>query len=303
MSKYFFRLGLGALAVGLVLSGCSLSKAPVSSQEVMRKFSQALSDLGSFHYDAELALWGNLPSGLNIDLSSSRIKLVGDVMSVNDLSPQFTLLAQVYADSKAGPLSITGRVIGLQNYTYFKLTDLLIPTLLPISIGADSQWYRIRHIQNQDSDPSVLGSGGTPTISPDQLEAIRELISNRTFFKVIEELPDETVVGQRSYHYLVRPKSDVLKQIAEQLSRILQADDVAVDFGALENYVADLWINKRNFNLAKLRIADEYISEEGTVEFDFNLEMDRHNEQLTIVAPQISEDIDGLDWLQRAGLF
>jgi len=303
MSKHFLKLGLGILTVGIVLGGCSLSAASLSSEEVMQRFSDALSNLGSFHYDAELTLQGNLPSGLNTNFNNSRIKVVGDVMSANAVSPQFTLLAQIYADSSSGPLSITGQVIGLQNYTYFKLTDLLVPTLLPISVGADSRWYRIRHTQNGNNDPSILGLGGVSTVSPEQLEAIRELIASHSLFEVAEELPDETVAGQRSYHYIAKPKPDILKQLAEQLNRILQADNITTNFDSFEDYTVDLWINKRNFNLTKLTVSDNYTTDGDIIEFNFDLEMNRHNEPLTIIAPKISEDIDGLNWLQDAVLF
>lgn len=303
MSKRFTKISLLTLVVGLVLSGCSLSAQSLDSESVMKNFSESLSNLGSFHYETEINLNGNILSGLGENLSSSRIKLVGDVKSANAVSPEFTLLAQIFAQSPDGPISISGQVIGLKDYTYFKLTDLLVPTLLPISVGTDSRWYKIKHVLGGDRDPSILGSGGKSSVSPEQLEAIREIISTYQLFDIVKELPDETVAGQRSYHYQAKINSDALKQIIEQFNGILQTNNSTVDLEVYENYLVDLWISKRDFSPTRIHIADDYVVDNEIIEFDFVLGMTNHNLPLTIIAPEVSEDIDGLNWLTGSDLF
>lgn len=303
MSKRFFKISASVIVIGFILSGCSTSANSLDSDEVIKYFSESLSNLGSFHYETELNLNGNLSSGLGENLTSSRIKLVGDLKSANAISPEFTLLAQIYAESPTGPISISGQVIGLKDYTYFKLTDLLIPTLLPISVGADSRWYRIKHALGGDRDPNILGSGGAVSVSVAQLDALREIIAGNQLFEVIKELPDETVLGQRSYHYQTKIKPDMLKEIVNQFNNILSTNNSTANLDVFENYAVDLWINKRNFNLTRLSIVGDYLVDGEKIAFNFVLDMTNHNLPLTIIAPEIVEDIDGLNWLTGSDLF
>ncbi len=143
MKTKLLFMALGLVLGSIFLSGCLSSN--LAADEVMQRSSRALSGLSSFHYQSDLDLSGNLPTNLVEDLTQTNIRLSGDVNSRDLTSPKFTVTAQIEAVAKGGPVSIAGELVSLADETYFKLTNLVLPTLLPVSLGADSRWYKIRH--------------------------------------------------------------------------------------------------------------------------------------------------------------
>lgn len=289
-------MGALILTVGLLLSGCSIKT--LSADEVIQRFTQASSDLQSFHYDATLNLTGNLPSALGGRITSAQLHLTGDVINEDPATPQFSLQADVQATSDQGNIKLTGQLIGLSDYTYFKLTDLDLPTLLPISLGADSRWYRIKQ-PSLDSDGNKLGtlptSGG---LTSEQSLMIHDVIADSTLLEATQTFPDETAFGQRSYHYQGKLQGDNLRSLLTRISQIT-GSPVPTGLDSLTTDTADVWINKRTFQLARIKVTDIYLIEGVPISFMLDFGLTSQNERIKVNPPSVAEELDRQNLLDK----
>jgi len=290
---------LGLLLGSTVLTGCLSSS--LTADEVMQRSARALSGLNSFHYQADLELSGNLPTNLVENLTQTKIRLGGDVNSRDLSSPKFTVTAQIEAVAKGGPVSIAGELVSLADETYFKLTSLVLPTLLPVSLGADSRWYKIRH-PNGGDETNKLGTNQVAELTPEQLVKIKEVIAGHPLFVVEETYSDETVGGQRSYHYRAKLDPNNPNYVVTQLAQVMQLDNLNINADKLSGYVFDVWISKRSFQITRLAVSDIYLNNGVPIGFQLDLIITRHNEALPIQAPTVSEELDSENPLFLPGL-
>lgn len=278
------------LISNLFLAGCSVSSP--KPDEVMSRFARALASLESFHYQINLKTDGEIPLNLVGGVLSADVRLSGSVDSQDPSTPRFTLEAQVAANSSNGRVDVAGQLINLDDYTYFKLTKLTLPSLSPISLGADSRWYRIRH-PDTGADTNKLGADPTSQLTPEQITDLKEVVAASPLFTVTEVYPDETASGQRSYHYQASLNSDSLQQVTASLEGLAQAARItAGSLDWLVDYNFELWISKRSFQLTRLKVNGTYTSNEVSVPFELDLSLTRHNDTLPISAPTASEEIN-----------
>jgi len=289
------QLGILLLLVGLLLSGCSMKT--MSADEVTQRFTQASADLHSFHYDATLNLSGNIPSTLGGALSSAQIHLVGNVVNEAPIIPQLSLQANVQATSDQGAIQLIGQLIGLSDYTYFKLTDLKLPTLSPVSLGADSRWYRIKQ-PSRDEASNKLGTVATSGLTAEQVQAMHDAIAGSVLLEVTQTFPDETAYGQRAYHYQGKLQGDNLRSLLTQMSQIAHSP-TSSGLDSVTAYTVDVWINKRTFQLARLKVEDVYSVEGVPVSFGLDLGLTSQNEKISINPPSAAEDLDRQNLLDK----
>ncbi|AKM84927.1 MAG: hypothetical protein VE98_C0001G0473 [candidate division Kazan bacterium GW2011_GWA1_50_15] len=299
MPKSIRQLGWLLLGAMIFLSACS--SRSLSSGEVVQRFSTALADLHSFHYDASLSLSGGISTVLGQKLSSAQFRLTGDVMSPDITNPRVSLQASMQGTASQGDLTLAGQLIGLPDYTYFKLTDLNFPTLLPVSLGADSRWYRVKR-PAPDASGNRLGASVGQQLTDEQVLAIHNMIASTTIFEVSQTFPDETVYGQRAYRYQAKLRPDNMRYLAAQVSAITgtSTGDLSL-LDQLNNYTADIWINKRNFQLARIKIEDIYLANSVPVSFSLDLGLSRQNEKISIAAPNVAEELDSQNLLDQLG--
>jgi len=265
----------------------------------MIRFAQTTAEITSFHYNVDLTLAGRLNLSLVPDVSSATIKLSGDVVNKDPNSPKFTLAADLAGVAPSGSLAIVGELINLDDYTYFRLTNLTVPTLLPVSLGADSRWYKIRHVAANDPNEKKLGVADGAPITNDQLQAVRDLLKQTPLMEVVEVMSDETVNNQRSYHFRAQFKPEALVTISQQLGQLLGLSQPDQTLGDLADYQPEIWINKRTFQLSQLKLADIYLRDNIPLAFDLMLGLSRHNESFKITAPQATDEIDPTKLLQE----
>jgi len=292
MTRYVYW-GLGLVLIiltGLSLSGCLFQKP--TPDEVVRKFTQAMAGVTTFHYDLALDLQGSLPVALAKDVSSVSMKLTGDAINQDPNQPQFTLQANITGVSAQGALAINGEVVNLSDYIYFRLTDLSLPTLLPVSLGADSRWYKIRHLSPANPSEEKLGVADNQQFTLEQMEALRKLVSQTAIAEVVEVLPESTTNGQRSYHYKVKLQPDAISQLIGQLNQLLNIKLIAPTPAMIAKYQPEIWINKRTFLLSQLKLADLYLLNSVPVAFDLVLGLSRQNDQLKISVPRDTEELN-----------
>ncbi len=281
--------------VVLTLSGCSTRTLP--PDEVLQRLAAASADLKSFDYDITLELAGKLPVILGSQFDTARLRLTGELASQDFLAPQFTLRTDITAGSGQGSLALSGQLVGLADYTYFKLTDLAVPTLLPVSLGADSRWYRIKQ-SNYQSGNNVLGTLPAQALTPAQISTLHDLVKNAVLFDVRESLPDETASGQRSYHYRVTLRPDDLKYLLTRVSETT-GSALPIDLGQAADYTADLWVNKRSFQMSRLRVSDTYLADGVPVAFTLELGLMDHNERVNVTAPNAAEELNRQNLLDK----
>lgn len=288
MNSRYISTILGLIVCSLILSGCAVST--LNPDEVIQRSARALSGLNSFHYQASLALSGNLPTSLGRDITQTHITFSGDVDNQDLSATQFTVDAQVEATSKDGPISIAGQLIGLQDETYFKLTKLVLPTILPVSLGANSQWYKIRH-PSVKGEVDKLGVSQTAELTPDQMRSIKESVAGHPLFVVTAAYPDETAGGQRSYHYQAKLDVTNLQQVITELGPVAQLTDVTANLDKLGSYVFEIWVSKHSFQLTRLTTSGIYLVGSVPLGFKLDVTLTQHNDILPIKAPVTSEEL------------
>lgn len=267
--------------------------------EVIAKFGQASSTLSTFQYEAILTLAGRLPIAIVEGAGSASIKLTGSANNQDPNNPQFTLQAILSGTASAGQFAISGDLVSVGDYTYFRMTNLSLPTLVPVSLGADSRWYKVRHVGRANPNENKLGVLEKATFTSEQIKQIRITLADASLFEVTEVFPDMTVNGQRSYHYRAKFKLESIENLNRQISAILSTPLTEQNLSDLSDYQLELWINKQTFQLSQLKLAGLYQTDGLPTDFDLTLRLSRHNEKLTITPPKESEELNPEQWLRQ----
>ncbi len=288
------------LPLSLFLGGCMFQKS--TPDEVISKLARASSELITFQYSVDLSLAGRLPIAIVKDVNSASVQLFGSADSKDPNNPQFTLQANLSGNSSTGQFAINGDLVGTEGYTYFRMTNLSLPTLSPVSLGADSRWYKIRHLDSSNPNEKKLGVLEKKTFTPQELEELRLFLSSTPIFEITEVLPDATVNGQRSYHYRTKITQESIADLSEKIGKLLGVSINQKNTDSLLAYEPELWINKRTFQLSQLKLVGLYQTDGLPIDFDFTLGLSRHNEKLTITAPKASEELDPRQWITQLPL-
>jgi hypothetical protein len=274
------------LSVGL--TGCSIGKQP-APEEVLAGFYNQLSQLQTAHYSAILNLRGGLTTTLASSIDTAQIKLTGDLVNQLGQLPYYSVNADVSATGGQGPIKIDGNLIALDDYTYFQLTDLVLPTLLPVSLGADKKWYKI---QTEQGGSKHLGGRELASLTPQQELTIRNLVSESNPFTVSQVFPVTTVNGQRAYHYKVKIDPAEVEKLLNGIAKVSKNSKPIPDLSYLANYEPDVYIATKNHQLLRLATNGIYTHGQIPTDFDLTVDLTNHNAKIDLSPPSSSESID-----------
>ena len=274
------------------MSGCSVPTPDPA--KVLTKTTFSLANLSGFNYHLDLDLVGSLGNSLATPIKHAHFQLAGTSEDKPQAVPQFTLDANITADSATGPIQLAGNVIGLADYTYFRLTNLKFPTLSPIAVSANSHWYKIQSTPDTLVDPGKrLGaSTSPPLVTAQQIVDIRKAVADESLFQVTQTFPDTTLAGHRNYHYQVALNPEDLPRMAAVIAKDLNLSaPTAAQISAWEKYSAEIWIDKSTYNLTQLKISGTSPGKAGNIVFAALLNLDHPNQPAKISAPTNTEEL------------
>lgn len=296
------RLGIVigiTVLLGAALAGCSMTKAAeLSGQEILNSGLKSAAELESFHYQLSLSMVGGLPTALDPNTTELKLEASGDVAKRLSGQPQLGLTGRLQTVSAQGVSTMAGTMIGLADYTYFRITDLKLPQAGQLPFSGRSPWYKLKQTPAA-ADGQLGGSNQSSIISPSQLVQIQNLLSTVSLFEVVETLADETVANQRSYHYKVRIRPGAWDALVNELGDIVRLGQPAPSGTSIANQLADIWVSKREHSLTRIRSASGFTTATGQpVTFEFDLQFSKQNSNIIITAPNTAEELGSFDhWL------
>ena len=274
-------LVLSVLIITIGLSGCG---SAVSPELILNNMHRSMSTMEQFEFSSSINLSGysqEILEGLTqLDLSvNGRIKMT----SLTDL--QYLISLMINGQSNDGATRIGAEVKSFSDYNYFRMTDISLPLGLPFSLIADDQWYKVKKSSSDDSN--VLGT--TRSITDNEFNKIRTLISNSSLFSTQQLLPDQTVNGVRSYHLQVTINESSWNKFLSQLDGIvddgLRADTKQLT-QLLNKYNYDLWITRQDFKLTKIVTKGVYPgTNDDMIDFEIEINLTGFNTPVDIVRP------------------
>ena len=273
------KLLIPLLGIALVATGCT-TKPALEPEDVIARSGKELIDLVSADFELNLNLNGGLSSNIIGNIDTADINLQGTLDTTVGDYPAYRIHSTIIGGNSRGKIRLSGQVVGLPDNTYFQLSDVSIPTLVPISLGGDNSWYRI----NTESTKSPL-----PQVAGDQVSNLEDTLSETTPFTILENLPISFVNGERVYHYKVQFNPESLKQLTNSLPS-LPAE--IPDFEFLNDYQSDIYISYSDYQIVRIASAGVYVHGNSPTAFDLVLNLKNHNSTTQVVAPESSKQID-----------
>ena len=267
--------------VSFTIGGCGFIKQPDADQ-VLFRFSQQLAQLESVHYDLALQLLGGLSQGFNAGLDSAKFSVNGDIESGLNSPVVYTANVSLTGQGTKGPVQLGGKIIGLQDYSYFQINNLSLPSLLPIGLG-DQQWYKIKSEQ-----PAALSG----QLSHSQQDEVAKILESHTPLSVSEVLPITSVGGRRAYHYKLNIDDEILNDVIAQLQEtVSMGADSPTEF-SLSGYQPEVFIDTKTYDLLRIKIDGIYTHDHTPTNLSLDLELSNHNEAPTIQPPAVVKEVD-----------
>lgn len=279
---------LMAALISVGLTGCSLGTQP-APQDVLAGLYASLSQMQTAHYSLRLNLRGGLTTTFAANIDTAQINLFGDLVNKPGAIPHYSVDAQVEANGSDGPIQVGGNLINLDNYTYFQLTELVLPTLLPVSLGADNKWYKI---QTEPGAAHRLGGIDPMSLSAADEEAIRLLIANAKPLTVKEVLPMTTVNGQRAYHYVAQINPEELEKVMVGIAQITKSEKDLSDLGYLAQYEPEIFVASKDNRLLRVSATGLYLHTDIPTAFDLQVDLTNHNKKIDLSPPSSSQNVE-----------
>ncbi len=273
-------IALGAL---LGLSGCAVSPQP-EPVEVMARLTTSLSELDSVHFDTSLRLSGQLASNIVAGLTDASFKFSGDLSEITSTAPKLQTRADISAQADTGAVGVSGNLVTIENSTFFQLTNFILPSLLPIQLTADQQWYKFDN-RNSGLTPTRPSGADLTQLTESQTLLIKELIAGSRILEVIETFPIALVGSERAYHYRVRINPEELAALLADIESVIDQPIEQDQIQTWANYTPDIFVSTRTNQLVELRLADIYLRDNLPVAFDLRLTLSRHNTPVAIEPP------------------
>jgi hypothetical protein len=287
--------GLVALAAGIILTAASCSASSPNPNEVMDRAGGRLAQLTSFHYQLDLTVSGSLANSFSDKITRAHLKLSGDSVNRSPETAAFTLNGDITADAAEGPVSLRGEMVSLPDYTYFRIGQITLPSIIPVALNDSPGWYKIRQTAPAvaaDSQELGIASASPAPITPEQLKEVRKIIATVPLWTLLETFPDDTVNGLRAYHYRVKLESEALKLVAPQITKLLRQPDISsAELDAWSQYEAEIWIDKRSSNLTRIKLDNLQTVNNLPTAINAVLDITRHNRPVEIAAPKSTEEV------------
>ncbi|MEZ4210414.1 MAG: hypothetical protein R3B38_01750 [Patescibacteria group bacterium] len=273
------KLLVPMLGIALLATGCA-TKPALEPDDVIAHTGKQLLELMSADFEIDLNLNGGLSSNIIGNIDTADIALQGTLDTTVGDYPAYRVNSTIIGGNSRGKIRLSGQVVGLPDNTYFQLADVSIPTLVPISLGGDNNWYRI----NTESSQSPL-----PQIAGDQISDLEENLSSTVPFTITETLPVSFVNGERVYHYKAKFNPESIKLLSQSLPE-LPAEFPDLEF--LSDYEPDIYISYSDFEIVRIAATGVYVHGNSPTAFDLTLNLKNHNSTTQILAPESSKQID-----------
>lgn len=262
-------------------------------------------ELKSLHSDGKINIILPKPENKRIAIIfSGDSELSSDILNSKSLF-DFDLSIKETNPQDDVSLKIKTIIIGQENY--FNFVDINAESLLPMlsMFNIDINKIKGNWIQSPAADNQQYNS--------ELYEKIKNMVQESKIYAVKEQLPDETIGGQKVYHYLVAIDNeklikligDIIDESIKQTSQTEQGGEFSLSFvsGAAKGVVSellnkigeidfDLFIGKKDKMIYKCEITksidlsklNSKIS--GKISFDADINNSNFNQIVGIQAPQ-----------------
>lgn len=265
-------LVFSVLAIAVGLSGCS---STVSPKLVLNNMHKSMSVVEQFEFSANVDLSGHSQREVLEGLTQLDLSVDGKINLTSLTDLQYLINLMINGQSDDGATRIGAEVKSFADYNYFRITDISLPLSLPFSLIADDHWYKVKKSSNSNSN--VLGA--TTSITNDEFNEIRSLISNSSLFFIQQSLPDQTINGVRSYHLQATINEPSWNEFLTQLNSIIgngSRVDIESLIQSLRKYTYDLWITRSDYRLTRIATKGIYPDASGN-EINFEIEINLVN--------------------------
>ncbi|MBI2113178.1 MAG: hypothetical protein HYT50_01185 [Candidatus Wildermuthbacteria bacterium] len=227
------------------------------------------------------------------------VSLVIDDQNNNSKESQGTFTASLSAEGVN--YSLTGEYKGNQETVYVRFTTIPAFPLISLYLGTDAdslkdQWIRI------ENEKSVA--------SEEEEKLINDLVDILAKSLRVQELPDENVQGQNTYHYRVPLTEEALRKLVAKINEFantlesIEGDSYAeeTDYEEIVQLLKDmpieLWIGKKDKLPYQISIEKDIDmrkldpGEDGTLSLKIQLQMSEYDKEVKIEFPRDSKTFE-----------
>lgn len=278
-NRYFV---FSVLIITIGLSGCG---STVNPEVALNNMHKSMGMTEQFEFSGDVGLSGHSQEQILDGLTQLNLSIDGKMKMASLKDLQYLVNLMIEGQSDDGATKIGAEVKSFSDYNYFRITDISLPLGLPFSLIADDQWYKAK--KSSTSNSNVLGA--TRSITDDEFNKIRGLISNSSLFFIRQSLPDQMVNGAQSYHLQVTINEaswdKFLIQLNSAVGNGLKIDTESV-IQLLGQYNYDLWITKQDFKLTKIATKGTYLdASNNIIDFEIEVNLTNFNTPVDIVRP------------------
>jgi len=278
-------------------------------EEVIEKMPIKMEEIKTGYFETALKIVGEeTPSFRDYSIS---FKGYFDIEDPEQL--RLDLDGEIELSFEGMKISGKGEFRSIGDASYVKFTELPFLMIDPEEIKG--KWIELEEEPFSDADSSKQSKEK----SEEMLSKIRKLIKEKGVYVVKEELPDEKIGEEKTYHYVIALKREGIKKAIPEYLEILKdynyspeaflgpevqreeilqdvdeffdkVGEINIDFwiGKKDNYLYKVWVDKK-IDLSKL--AD---GEKGSINFSFSLVFSDFNKPVDITAPEDAVKLEDL---------
>lgn len=189
-------------------------------------------------------------SGQNGDIS---IILDGDSDLSNTADPKINMNFDLAANPGANVLSGALRIVNKK--AYFNLKEFNLPAISFFATQNGLDFSKAKNIWIEASEAETL-SGVAPSSTPESLalqEKVRKIFAeNPDIYNIKKQLADETIDGQKNYHYLISINNQKLSEVVGKIiSASMDANNAnsPIAVGAVKGALIEMLNNIGEINI------------------------------------------------------
>jgi len=213
-------------------------------------------------------------------------------------------------DFQEDEISISAEMRITNNETfYIKINKFPTLGLMDLS-SLEGKWVKI-NLADLEKQLNLLGVEEyqelkkSQEVTSEDIEEMKNLLSQYQIFKVTEELADEKVNGATTYHYKVDINDEELKNfLTESLKTEDEKDQLNDAFSAifsdpkiseqLKDFEIEIWIGKKDNLIYKIFVNGKMLLEEsmGDMTFSLSLLLSDFNKKVVIDIPEETKSLE-----------
>lgn len=258
-----------------------------SPKEVLKEASLHFTELKTFHFDI---FFEKETIRTAQSTAKSSMSISGDLDITNREVLKWKGETKSSADFDRGEFSFGWEKIIIGGNSWLKLTSL------PSSKFLDFFAFDLNIIKNQwiklekESFKDLFGRLSAES----ELEVIKKILTNESFFRFRGILPDENINEKETYRYLFDLEKEEFRKLVPEISKLLPIDAECLE--RFEEIKAEVWIGKEDKLIYKVNMESEvYLQEYDETEvIRVDVYLSEFNMPLEIKPPQqfkLFEDI------------